>query len=175
MNYGSSAQQLQYNVYENDERWKPSVLVWVKTAATGIRCRVFGRNPIDGCRKSGLRSFLNNYDEFDAQQAYLKYCKRIDPRLACERSAWNDHIHIGCYDEINSLALPAPYQEVTDMTMINKTREAVQQYRLQEEGGYQLTTRQERMQRSAESMHAHAQRMREITIAQNDNILCKTY
>ena len=39
--------------------WRPRVMVWTWSGADGLRCKMFGKEPLDGC-KLGFRFYFNN-------------------------------------------------------------------------------------------------------------------
>ena len=51
----SSALHLGQSICDDETEWRPHMLVCIWTSASGIKCRVFGKNPIDGC-KPGFKS-----------------------------------------------------------------------------------------------------------------------
>ena len=129
--------------------------MWAKTPSHGLKCKVFGKEPIDGC-KPGFKSYLANYHEDDVLHAFGMYSKKIDLRRSCESSAWNHHYHFGCYGNLS-----IPSQQVTDHTMTQRTWEITKQYILRQVNGHQLSVSERDMLKQATEIYDRTVKLRQ--------------
>lgn len=151
-----SALMLQQIVKEDEDGWRPMVMVWTWTVTEGLKCKVFGREKIDGCKTRGFRTFLQNHTEHEARNAFAAYSKTLDHRLACEKNVWNLHYHLGYAATLSNFGITVPYLQMSDDTMTQITYDAKQQFTDWIQAGNEPTKAESQDLERADQLHQEA-------------------